>query len=417
MKVLVVALLVLAALVGVTVALAQAGALPFDGGSTTECRTGMRDGVPEEVCEIKLPDPARLPTPTTYGDFLIVPFGSPADLPDGPNRDLVGKTRVTGDMALLTSDPLFGVAGYLPGPQTGRAEARGLSDDLGLFQVTTTYGYTNAQGEGRSIEIVRWRPAKPMRIQQPPQDSVVALELGYVGVQPAVIKGPKIEQSEEGRFDLYWFDGDILSTIYGAGTLADLLKVAEAVSGGTPGGEGEPSGPESSAAEFSIDLDPGVSGTQATRTVPVGSSFNLVVLLAAGVPWEAYQITLFYNDLRLDAVVPSPDEPWTESPIEGVRGGNRFAFTTTPAVCTPSLQGSSVNLEDDFGQAKWAMTCAEAVSGTEHSGGGALVEIAFKCESAGSAVVSLTNISDTFLLRNDHSKHNNLQSYATVTCQ
>ncbi len=173
----------------------------------------------------------------------------------------------------------------------------------------------------------------------------------------------------------------------------------------------------SNNALFSIDADPVAAGIQASRTASVGSNVNVDVVVDANVAWEGYQITLNYDDVRLDGVVPAPDQPWTAAPIAGVRGGNRFAFTTTPAFCTPSTHGPSRFLEDDAGAADWAMTCTEATSGTSHSGEGALVQFTFKCEAAGTASLTLGDVNNTFLLAADFSQYNDAQANATITCQ
>ncbi len=199
----------------------------------------------------------------------------------------------------------------------------------------------------------------------------------------------------------------------GARTL-DLCKDLPAQ--GSPLQAPAPDGPETAAAEFSIDTDPSAPGTQTTRTVAVGDSFNVEIVTTTSLPWEGYQITLHYDDVVLDGVVPNPDQPWTAAPIEGGRGGNRFAFTTTPAFCTPSTHGPSRNLEDDAGLANWAMTCSESASGTSHTGSGALVQFTFKCEAPGAANLTLADVNDTFLLSSDFTQYNDQQSSAAIAC-
>ncbi len=191
----------------------------------------------------------------------------------------------------------------------------------------------------------------------------------------------------------------------------------ELASAPTPPDPPPPAGPESTTADFSIDVDANTAGVQTTRTVALGYTFNLDVVATASLSWQAYQITLHYDDVVLDGVIPSPDQPWTAAPIEGVRGGNRFAFTTTPAFCTPSSQGLSRNLEDDAGLANWAMTCTEAATGTSHADAGALAQFTFTCEAVGSASLTLTDINDTFLLAANFAQYNDAQYGATITCQ
>ena len=202
----------------------------------------------------------------------------------------------------------------------------------------------------------------------------------------------------------------------------DLLKVSgRHVDSIAPWGEGGPSDPgqgESGLTAFFIDADPSMIGIQTTRAISVGGAFNVSVgATATGFAWEAYQVTLHYDDMKLDGIVPIPDQPWNSAPVAGVHGGNVYAFTTGPAFCTPSNQSSSRNLEDDSGLANWAMTCTESTSGTSHTSYGPLVEFTFRCESAGVASLTVADMSGTFLLTTDFSQHNELQESATVTCQ
>jgi hypothetical protein len=149
----------------------------------------------------------------------------------------------------------------------------------------------------------------------------------------------------------------------------------------------------------------------------VGFTFNVEVFATTSILWEAYQVTLHYDDAILDGVTPNPDQSWNTAPVEGVHGGNRFSFTTTPAFCTPSTQGTSRFLEDDSGQASWAVVCTEDAPGTNHTGEGALVQFAFKCEAPGTANLTLTDINDTYLLDAAFTPYNDAQQNATIVCQ
>ncbi len=175
------------------------------------------------------------------------------------------------------------------------------------------------------------------------------------------------------------------------------------------------SDPPGTDASFAVDLDTTVGGIQTTRTVAVATSFNVEVSTNTtnSLPWEAYQVTLGYNDIVLDAVGPA--SVWETAVSEGVNGGQVFPFTTG-SFCTPSTQSASIFNEDDVGVAEWAVTCTEDTSGTEHTGEGALVQFTFTCDTDGTADLDLRDVNDTFLLDSAFSQFNEHVHNATVTC-
>ncbi len=175
------------------------------------------------------------------------------------------------------------------------------------------------------------------------------------------------------------------------------------------------SDPPGTDASFEVDVDTGADGIQTTRSVAVGSSFNVEVSINTtdGLPWEAYQVTLDYDDVVLDAV--GPDSDWDTAPVEGVNGGNVFAFTTG-AFCTPPTQSGAIFTENDSGTAQWALTCTEITSATNHTGEGALVRFTFTCEESGTADLDLRDVADTFLLDAAFSQFNDHVHNASVTC-
>ena len=175
---------------------------------------------------------------------------------------------------------------------------------------------------------------------------------------------------------------------------------------------------------FSVDADPTVPGIQNSRSVPVGSTFNVEVVLDAhpGPNWEAYQVTMDYDDVKIDGKLPldpppaASDTGWTMTPVQGVNGGNTFTFTMG-ASCIPSTQAASRFGEDDNGLANWAMTCAESVAGTAHSGIGPLVQFSLKCEAAGPAPLTLHDNVDTFLLDPEFNQYGDHVHNAVIDCQ
>jgi hypothetical protein len=180
--------------------------------------------------------------------------------------------------------------------------------------------------------------------------------------------------------------------------------------------------PPTNEADFSVDLDTGVGGIQTTRTVAQGAAFNIVIetnTVPDTLPWEAYQITLRYNDAVLDAVTAGG---WDDAPAEGTQGGNVFAFATANEFCTPATQATSVfNAdnsigEDDSGINSIAMTCTEEVPGTDHTGDGPLVQFAFLCDTSGSSTFTIDDISNTFLFDASGNDFNHHQHAATLTC-
>ena len=161
--------------------------------------------------------------------------------------------------------------------------------------------------------------------------------------------------------------------------------------------------PPPNDASFELDVDTTVGGIQTTRSVATGTSFNVEVSTNTtdSLPWEGYQMTLDYNDVTLDGVVPGVDPGWETAPVEGVNGGDVFnAGFTTGRSCIPATQGGGRFLEDDSGTANWAVTCTETTSGTTHTGEGALIQFAFTCENDGTADFSIRGVADTFLLDN-----------------
>jgi hypothetical protein len=167
--------------------------------------------------------------------------------------------------------------------------------------------------------------------------------------------------------------------------------------------------PPSGDASFEVDVDPSTAEIDTTRGVAVGTAFNIdvVVNTSGDLPWEAYQVTITFDDEVVSAV--APDVSWDIAPAEGVNGANRFAFTTG-AFCTPSDQAASV-FNNTF-----AMTCTEDTSVTNHTGEGPIVQFAFRCDEAGTAEFTISDIDDTFLFDADSNDFNDHTHGATVEC-
>ncbi len=172
--------------------------------------------------------------------------------------------------------------------------------------------------------------------------------------------------------------------------------------------------PPPNDADFSVDADTGAAGIQTTRTAIVGGGFNIEVTTNTTdmLPWEAYQVAVDYADVVLDAVGGSAS--WTATPMEGVRGGNAFPFTTG-AFCTPATQQGSI-YDDDVGSGDVYTTCTETTFSTSHTGEGPLMQFAFRCETAGTSTIAPRAIADTFLLDSAFLSYNDHQHDATITC-
>jgi hypothetical protein len=151
--------------------------------------------------------------------------------------------------------------------------------------------------------------------------------------------------------------------------------------------------------------------------VSVGQAFNVEVSTNTNpntLPWEAYQVSLDYNDVAFDGI-PAATGGWVTTPIEGTRGANMFTFTTG-AFCTPATQTASRFNEDDLGLAQWAVTCTEDVPATDHPGEGALIQFTFLCETAGQANFDLRDVADTFLFDSQGAAYGDHVHNAQVDC-
>lgn len=166
---------------------------------------------------------------------------------------------------------------------------------------------------------------------------------------------------------------------------------------------------------FSIDAVPG-GAIDTTRSVPVGSRFSVWVVLDTfdGAPYLSYQVDIAYDDVELDAEPGLPGN-WGDPPVADVSGGNLAVFPNGP-LCDPSPTTNSLTGEDDEGGAALAMTCADQATDGTSSYEGALVEIVFTCEAAGTADLQLRGEDSTYLLDPQFNQDNDHTHNATVTC-
>jgi hypothetical protein len=193
-------------------------------------------------------------------------------------------------------------------------------------------------------------------------------------------------------------------------SLGGAALLALALAGSLPGAARA----DAPSPSFSIDAVPGGS-IDSTRSVPTGSTFSVAVVLDTytGGPYQSYQVNLDYDDVELDAAgFPAS---WTDAPVADTTGGNTAVFPGGP-LCDPGTPENTVTSEDDAGSAQIAMTCADAETGGTTTHTGSLVEIVFRCETGGSATLSLGDVNGTFLLDADIESLNDHTHDATITC-
>jgi hypothetical protein len=395
----------------------------FEGGENPSRRLDSGPQGQAGTIDVSSPPEAVPSTPEVRGSFRLMPqdYVSPAaDFPTGAATG-EGEDLVAIPAAVLASSVDLFIPRFLPAGYTGQgARAQLDGEKINAYELS----YRGARGLSLTVAVLE-TVKLPFDIPRPAYSGAggAELTLGKVADREAALYA-LAPGTPAGEARIIIADGDHMilvvghvdgSSAPGAILFEDLVKVAESVFEPPP----DSNGPESGTLSFSIDLDPSLNGVQATRTIAIGSSLNVEIVVAtSGLPWEGYQVVMSYDDVVLDRVVPNPDVSWISAPIEGVRGGNVFAFTTAPPLCTPTTHSDSINvLEDDAGLANWAMTCTELALGASHTGQGALVQFTLRCEAVGVALLTLADIGDTFLLDSALNAYNDAQYNATIMCQ
>ena len=119
-----------------------------------------------------------------------------------------------------------------------------------------------------------------------------------------------------------------------------------------------------------------------------------------------------YDDSILDPIVSSV-ESWAVPPT-GLSGGNEVPYASL--ACDPASEAASVRLEDDAGIGEITMSCASTNTTLELSYSGTLVQVRFRCESAGSAAIDLTAVGETFIMDSQFTTRNDHQHGAVIGC-
>jgi hypothetical protein len=170
---------------------------------------------------------------------------------------------------------------------------------------------------------------------------------------------------------------------------------------------------------FSIDLDPGQAGTQATRSVAVGTPFSLALVLDATDVAQYFEIDAYiiYDDVRLTAPASGIPADWAALPQPGPIGG-RTAPWTGDFECSPAGAGALL-MEDNIGTAAFNMACysTQQPEVIPLSYTGSVFEVVLRCDSVGSADITVSSdVSYNFILDLGLNGHNDHQHNATVNC-
>lgn len=131
------------------------------------------------------------------------------------------------------------------------------------------------------------------------------------------------------------------------------------------------------------------------ETIPLGAEVSVDVVLDESVAYRGYQVKLVYDDETLDAV----DLPanWNSRGASGA--GNLAVFRNGPDCFPPgaeSLQDNHVSgdtSEDDTGENSIYMACLDDAVAL-HTDPQPLVRMVFRCDSAGTAAISLAGLDD-----------------------
>ena len=214
---------VLVASVAGTVVVVGVG--PFERGPGTQTYVVNGENGPERITVPDFPDPATLPSPTAYGDFLVLPAGSQSHTgvayAAAITQPIVGDRR----QDVIKSDPLYPRSKLTADPSAQEDLTARRSGDQ-ILEIRASYAI-EAGGQARGVEVVRWRPRLPFEVDAPVAGPGRTLEYGHVLDAPAIFykSGPK-----EDAYNGIWFMRDgLLTQMSGAIPFDALMKIAETI--------------------------------------------------------------------------------------------------------------------------------------------------------------------------------------------
>jgi hypothetical protein len=179
-----------------------------------------------------------------------------------------------------------------------------------------------------------------------------------------------------------------------------------------------PAGAHPPGPSFAIDLDTEQAGVQATRSVPIGTTFSTTVVLdTLGLPeYVGAGIGLYWDDQKLTAPLANVPADWTNAPEAGPIGG-RILPLVDPE-CLPVPGANAIQFEDGIGTAWLTIQCHSTTSPipTSTTYLGPLVEFVFRCDASGTAAITLDPNDYTFVLDEDFDQYFDHFHNASVTC-
>ncbi|MHB8377719.1 MAG: hypothetical protein ACYDEB_12310 [Dehalococcoidia bacterium] len=189
-------------------------------GPGTITHVEQRADGPHTITEVDL---TALPTPHTYGPFLIGARSASNDYA----TPAAGEPQHVDD-AIIRADALYPRSQILT-VFPGAEESLGLVNRGGvILEVRASYKVAYGGGS-RGIEIVRWRPRLPVVVAGVAPGGFVELEQSTVAGAPALFYKAKAVLDSYAQNSIYFMRDGVLTQIGGMVPFDTLMKIAESV--------------------------------------------------------------------------------------------------------------------------------------------------------------------------------------------